>query len=63
MKLYRGEHAPGHPNFPEGSAAECKSAERPVDIDTPDIAYSKDDDEVIDEFHRAKVETPYHSVN
>ena len=63
MKLYRGEYSPSHPKFPEGSVAECKSAERPVNIDAPDIAYSKEDDEAIDEYHRATVGTTWHSVS
>ncbi|KAF8627739.1 hypothetical protein AX15_004265 [Amanita polypyramis BW_CC] len=63
MKLYRGEYSPDHPRFPEGSAAQCGSTEGPVEIDAPDIAYSKEDDDAIDEFHRAKTETTWHSVN
>jgi alcohol oxidase len=62
MKMYRGEHASGHPKFPQGSAAECKDAAGPVDIDSPDIAYSKDDDEAIDQFHKNIVSTSFHSV-
>ena len=63
MKLYRGEDPSSHPKFPEGSAAECKFAEGPADIDAPDIFYSKEDDEAIDEYHRATVATAWHSVN
>jgi alcohol oxidase len=62
MKMYRGEVPSGHPNFPRGSLAECKAAEGPVDTDAPDIVYSKDDDDAIDQFHREQVGTNGHSV-
>ncbi|KAF8622855.1 hypothetical protein AX15_006699 [Amanita polypyramis BW_CC] len=62
MKLYRGEYSPGHPRFPEGSTARCKPAEGPVDVDAPDIAYSKEDNDAIDEFHRERVGTVCHSL-
>ncbi|KAM6500141.1 GMC oxidoreductase domain containing protein [Amanita muscaria] len=62
MKMYRGEHASGHPKFSQGSAAECKVADGPVDIDTPDIAYSNDDDEAIDQYHKEIVATTFHSM-
>ena len=63
MKVYRGEYSLGHPNFPAGSAAEAKYSEGPVAVDCPDIAYTKDDDEAIDKFHRATASTTFHSVN
>jgi alcohol oxidase len=63
MKLYRGEYSSAHPKFPAGSAAEAKQSQGPVAIDSPDIAYTKDDDEAIDEFHRAIATTGFHSVN
>ena len=63
MKFYRGEYSPKHPKFPAGSAAEAKQSEGPVAIDSPDIAYTKDDDEAIDDFHRAISSTASHSVN
>ena len=49
---YRGEISAGHPRFPEGSAAACGEASGPVDLDTPDIVYTTEDDEVINDFHR-----------
>ncbi|KIL67101.1 GMC oxidoreductase [Amanita muscaria Koide BX008] len=55
MRMSRGEHVSGHPKFSEGSAAECKATEGPVDIDVPDIAYSTEDDDAIDQFHRETV--------
>lgn len=63
MKFYRGEYSSGHPKFAAGSAAEAKQSEGPVAIDSPDIVYTKDDDEAIDEFHRAIASTGFHSVN
>ena len=62
MKMYRGEYNLEQPKFPKGSLAECKPADGPVDINEPDIAYSKEDDEAIDQFHREKVSTSWHSV-
>ena len=63
MKSYRGEHSSSHPKFPIGSVAEAKYSEGPVDIDCLDIAYSKEDDEAIDQFHRETASTIFHSVN
>lgn len=63
MKSYRGEYASAHPKFPAGSAAEAKYLEGPVVIDATDIAYSKEDDEAIDLYHRGIVGTSYHSVS
>ncbi|KAF8627066.1 hypothetical protein AX17_006405 [Amanita inopinata Kibby_2008] len=62
MKMYRGEHTPVHPQFQKGSAAATASAEGPVDIEAPNIVYSKEDDEAIDEFHRQIVATTWHSM-
>jgi alcohol oxidase len=52
MASYRGEVAAGHPNFPEGSAAACREASGPVDLNAPDIVYTTEDDKAIDQFHR-----------
>ncbi|KAK7033332.1 GMC-OxRdtase-N domain-containing protein [Favolaschia claudopus] len=62
MDSYRGEFALEHPQFDEGSEARCGTAEGPVGIDAPDIAYSKADDDAIDKFHRATVATTWHSL-
>lgn len=62
MPLYRGEYAPAHPQFPEDSDAVCLQDRLPVDIDSPDIVYTKEDDEAIDEFLRKYVGTTWHSV-
>ena len=62
MKSYRGDYASAHPKFPAGSVAEAKYSEGPVNIGCPDIVYSKEDDEAIDQFHRETVSTTGHSV-
>ncbi|KAG2137938.1 GMC oxidoreductase-domain-containing protein [Suillus clintonianus] len=62
MPSYRGEVSAGHPCFPEGSAAICGEASGPVDMHAPDIIYTAEDDEVIDKFHRATMQTSWHSL-
>ncbi|KAG2113898.1 GMC oxidoreductase-domain-containing protein [Suillus discolor] len=62
MASYRGEVAAGHPDFPEGSAAACREAARPVDLNAPDIVYTAEDEEAIDRFHRDIVQTTWHSL-
>ncbi|KAG1829999.1 GMC oxidoreductase-domain-containing protein [Suillus variegatus] len=62
MASYRGEIAAGHPNFPEGSAAACREASGPVDINAPDIVYTTEDDEAISQFHRDIVQMASHSL-
>ncbi|KAG1799809.1 uncharacterized protein HD556DRAFT_1439462 [Suillus plorans] len=62
MDSYRGEVAAGHPDFPEGSAAACREASGPVDLNAPDIVYTAEDDEAIDRFHRDIVQTTWHSL-
>ncbi|KAG2153653.1 GMC oxidoreductase-domain-containing protein [Suillus bovinus] len=62
MASYRGEVAAGHPDFPEGSAAACKEALGPVDLNAPDIVYTAEDDEAIDRFHRDIMQTTWHSL-
>jgi hypothetical protein len=52
MPSYRGEPSTRHPSFKEGSAAACREASGPVDMNAPDIIYTAEDDEVIDKFHR-----------
>ena len=51
MEFYRGDIQAGHPTFAEGSQAATQLA-APVEISTPKIVYSKEDDNAIDEFHR-----------
>ncbi|KAG2113899.1 GMC oxidoreductase-domain-containing protein [Suillus discolor] len=62
MASYRGEFAAGHPDFPEGSAAACREASGPVDLNAPDIVYTAEDDEAIDRFLRDIVQTTWHSL-
>ncbi|KAG1802456.1 alcohol oxidase-like protein [Suillus subaureus] len=62
MASYRGEIAAGHPDFPEGSAAACREASGPVDLNAPDIVYTAEDDEAINQFHRDIVQTAWHSL-
>ena len=52
MEFYRGDLQVGHPSFAEGSQAATQLAGVPVEISAPKIAYSKEDDDAIDEFHR-----------
>ncbi|KAG2367035.1 alcohol oxidase-like protein [Suillus spraguei] len=59
---YRGELADAHPKFPEGSAAACREASGPVDLNAPDIIYTAEDDEAIENYHRDRVQTSSHSL-
>ena len=52
MASYRGEFEPGHPRFPEGSQAATGAKPGPVDISSPDIVYSAEDNEAIDIHNR-----------
>lgn len=77
-KYYRGELGLVHPTFPPESEAITKVVDGPVTIDTPDITYTSEDDQAIDDFHRQhgeflldvfrtiidwrKVNTDWHSV-
>ncbi|KAF8896175.1 hypothetical protein BD779DRAFT_1668010 [Infundibulicybe gibba] len=62
MAVYRGEFDLAHPLFPSGSAAASTISDGPVEISAPDIAYSKEDDDAIDQYHRQFVETSWHSL-
>ncbi|KAJ7761998.1 GMC oxidoreductase-domain-containing protein [Mycena maculata] len=62
MESYRGEFAAEHPLFPAGSAAACFETKGPVPVSAPDIVYSAEDDEAIDNYHRAVVNTTWHSL-
>ncbi|KAF7312458.1 GMC-OxRdtase-N domain-containing protein [Mycena indigotica] len=62
MDAYRGEFAPDHPAFPEGSEAKCGRQDGPVPINAPDIAYTAEDDKAIDDYHRATISTTWHSL-
>ncbi|KAJ7493700.1 GMC oxidoreductase-domain-containing protein [Mycena latifolia] len=62
MDSYRGEYAPGHPQFLEGSQAMCGDAEGPVETSAPEIQYSEEDDKAIDAFHRATAGLGWHPL-
>ncbi|KAH8102677.1 alcohol oxidase [Cristinia sonorae] len=62
MENYRGEYAPTHPVFPEGSAAAVTEDPTPVPIDTPDIHYTAEDDEAIRTYVRKIVMTSWHAL-
>ena len=51
LSFFEGELSEAHPTFAEGSGAAYKDSS-PVAIDAPDIVYSKEDDKVIDAYHR-----------
>lgn len=52
MKYFRGYLEVGHPQFPAGSAAATDKEKAPVPLDASKIAYTKEDDDAIDEYHR-----------
>ena len=60
--MFRGEMAPGHPRFPEGSAAVCAAVDGPPS-DAKDIVYSAEDDKAIEQFVRENVNTTWHSIS
>ncbi|OBZ67057.1 Alcohol oxidase [Grifola frondosa] len=62
MTCYRSDYAAGHPAFPEGSAAAPQKRDRPFDIDEPDIAYSPEDEQAIEDYLKATVGTAWHSL-
>ncbi|KAF8813189.1 alcohol oxidase [Phlegmacium glaucopus] len=62
MKFYRGDLEVAHPKFAEGSLAATQLAGTPVEISAPEITYSKEDDDAIDEHHRRSAETTWHSI-
>ncbi|KAH7141734.1 GMC oxidoreductase-domain-containing protein [Dactylonectria macrodidyma] len=59
--MYRGELAPGHPAFPEGSAAACIEAEAPLS-NVEDLKYSPEDDVAIEKWLRENIGTTWHSL-
>lgn len=52
LAFYRGDIEATHPRFPEGSKAAINASTAPVDISSPDIIYSAEDNEAIDTYHR-----------
>ncbi|KAH8686214.1 alcohol oxidase [Ilyonectria robusta] len=59
--MYRGELAPGHPAFPEGSAAACIEAEAPLS-NVEDLKYTAEDDAAIEKWLRENIGTTWHSL-
>jgi len=52
MKYYAGDVVVGHPNFKPDSKAATSQSDSPTALTASEIIYSKEDDDVIDEFHR-----------
>lgn len=63
MSAYRGYAAAAHPLFPKGNEAATEfQVQGPVAISAPDINYAEEDDAAIDDYHRLKVATTWHSL-
>ncbi|KAJ7863554.1 GMC oxidoreductase-domain-containing protein [Mycena leptocephala] len=63
MESFRGEYAPAHPAFPNGSRAACiTKVSGPLDFSAPEIEYSPADDEAIDAYHRARAAVEWHAL-
>ncbi|KJA13768.1 GMC oxidoreductase [Hypholoma sublateritium FD-334 SS-4] len=52
LPVYRGAVPQMHPKFPEGSCAVTTEEVSPVDLSSPRITYTAEDDAAIDEYHR-----------
>ncbi|KAG8715208.1 hypothetical protein FRC08_010871 [Ceratobasidium sp. 394] len=62
MPCYRGEFAPLHPKFPEGSGAATVKLDKQLDAkDVKNLVYTAEDDLAIEAFVRQMVETTWHS--
>ncbi|PBK75883.1 alcohol oxidase [Armillaria solidipes] len=63
MSAYRGYTVATHPLFPKGSEAATEfRVQGPVAISALDIHYTEEDDAAIDDYHRLKVATTWHSL-
>ncbi|KAH9481243.1 Alcohol oxidase [Psilocybe cubensis] len=62
IKYYAGDVVAIHPNFKETSEAKPKASSAPASLTDADIVYSKEDDEAIDEYHRKRAESGWHSI-
>ncbi|KAH8656945.1 putative alcohol oxidase [Tricladium varicosporioides] len=60
LPYYKGELELGHPKFKEGSKAALSSDKPSGEI--KDIEYSKEDDEIIEEWIRGNLNTTWHSL-
>ncbi len=63
MQTFRGHVSVGHPQFKPGSLAATDLTTSPVALSAPDIAYTKEDDDVIDEYHRKTGKSCNHSYS
>ncbi|KAF9041063.1 alcohol oxidase [Hymenopellis radicata] len=62
MRCHTGCFLDMHPRFPAGSDAAVAEAQSPVAIDAPNIRYTQEDDEAIDDFHRRTMGSTWHSL-
>ncbi|EHK99491.1 putative alcohol oxidase [Glarea lozoyensis 74030] len=62
LPYYKGELELGHPKFKDGSAAAISESASAVDINAPNIEYSKEDDEAIMDWVRDNLNTTWHSL-
>jgi alcohol oxidase len=64
MPLYRGEFAPLHPKFPEGSAAAGVKLDSPLQASgLKNLVYTAEDNAAIETYVRQMGETTWHSVS
>ena len=61
MQSFRGDVAVGHPQLKPGSLAATDLTSSPVALSAPDISYTKEDDDAIDEYHRKTGKSCNHS--
>lgn len=61
MAVFRGEVSTGHPPFPAGSNAACVALDGPLP-DARDIKYSAEDDDIIDQWLRQNIGSPWPSL-
>ncbi|KAG9121765.1 hypothetical protein FRC07_002142 [Ceratobasidium sp. 392] len=62
MPCYRGEYAPLHPTFPEGSTAATVKLDAPLDPkNITDLVYTVEDNAAIEAYLRQFIETTWHS--
>lgn len=52
LRSFRGDLVVGHPQFKPDSNAATSLTASPVDLSAPNIIYTKEDDDAIDEYHR-----------
>jgi alcohol oxidase len=62
MKTYRGELASGHPPFAPDSNAACIQLNETFSGDIQNIAYTAEDDKVLEDWVRGHVDTTWHSM-